>query len=69
VLNVLAQWQAGKLCPEEVEGWADPVEVRDDLDHDPAAPPVTNAIFDLANPELQGPLDIVGPTLCKKLGV
>ena len=48
--------------------WANLVEVRDDLDHDPTDPVVTNAIFDLANPELQGPLDLIGLSLCKKLG-
>jgi hypothetical protein len=67
VLDVLERWQRGELDASEVEEWANLVEVRDDLDHDPADPAVADAMFDLANPELQGPLHEVGPALTEKL--
>ena len=67
LLDVLARWQRGELSAQEVEDWANLVEVRDDLNHDPADPAVAAAVFDLANPELQGPLSVVGPTLVKGL--
>lgn len=68
LLAVLARWQRGKLTPAEVEDWANLVEVRDDLDHDPTDPAVAGAVFDLANPELQGQLHEVGPVLVATLG-
>lgn len=66
-MTVLRRWQSGVLTDEEVEEWANLVEVRDDLDHDPADPAVADAIFDLANPVLQGALREVGPALIEKL--
>lgn len=68
LLAVLARWRSGELTPAEVEDWANLVEMRDDLDHDPNDPAVANAVFDLANPVLQGPLDEVGPALVAVLG-
>lgn len=68
LLAVLARWQSGELTPEEVEDWANLVEVRDDLDHDPTDPAVAGAVFDLANPLLQGELHEVGPALVETLG-
>ena len=68
VVDILKRWQTGDLTNEEVEGWAQLVEVRDDLDHDPADPAVFEAVFDLANPFLQGPLELVGLALLAKLG-
>ena len=65
LLQVLDRWDAGELLSEEVEGWADLVEVRDDRDHADRA--VAEAIFDLANPELQGPLELIAPALRKRL--
>lgn len=67
LLAVLARWQSGELTPEEVEDWANLVEVRDDLDHDATDPAVANAVFDLANPLLQGQLHEVGPALVETL--
>ena len=67
VLEVLTRWLRGELAVEAVEDWANLVEVRDDLSHDPADPAVADAIFDLANPVLQGPLSEVGPALIEKL--
>lgn len=67
ILEVLARWQGGELTPEQVSDWANLVELRDDLDHDPDDPAVAEAVFDLANPALQGPLSEVGPALIEKL--
>ena len=64
VLSVLARWQRGELAPEAVEEWANLVELRDDLALEPV---VADAIFDLANPALQGPLAETGPRLIGQL--
>jgi hypothetical protein len=67
LIEALSRWQAGDLSDHEVENWADLVEVRDDLDHDPEDPVVADAVFNLANPLLHGPIQEVGPTLIQKL--
>lgn len=67
LLAVLARWQLGELTAEEVENWANLVEVRDDLDRAPNDPAVADAIFDLANPVLNGELHEVGPALMAAL--
>lgn len=67
VLSVLRRWEAGEVNAQEVEDWANLVEVRDDLDHDLANAAVASAVFDLANPELQGPLELLAPALRKGL--
>ena len=68
VLAVLARWQSGELNHAEVEEWANLIEVRDDLVHDPDDPAVAEAVFDLANPIIQGPLQEIGPRLLSALG-
>jgi hypothetical protein len=67
LLAVLARWQSGELSAPEVEAWADLIDTRNDVDHDPADPSVTVALFDLANPMLQGDLARVAPKLIKAL--
>lgn len=67
VAGVLCRWLAGELTETEVEDWANLVEGRDDLDLDPADPAVADAIFDLANPLLQGELPEIGRGLVQKL--
>lgn len=67
VLAILARWNAGKLSAQDIEAWANLIEVRDDLDHDPNDELVAAAVFDLANPELQGPLEEVAPVLHERL--
>ncbi|MBP8247798.1 MAG: hypothetical protein KAX56_13090 [Phenylobacterium sp.] len=64
LLSVLARWQRNEIGSSEVEGWANLIEVRDDLDRDAA---VAEAIFDLANPALQGALKATGPRLIQQL--
>lgn len=67
LLAVLERWQRGDLPAAQVEEWANLLEGRDDLDLDSADPVVAKAVFDLANPMLQGPLEEVGPGLLAKL--
>ena len=67
VISVLERWERGQLSASEVEDWANLVETRDDLDHDPADPRITRAVFDLANPLLQGDLGQVAPALIRAL--
>jgi hypothetical protein len=67
LLAVLDRWQRGELSGEDVEEWANLVEVRDDLDHDRADSAVGRAVFDLANPDIQGRLDEIGPQLINTL--
>ena len=67
VVSVLRRWRRGELSDQDVEDWADLVELRDDLDHDPNDEAVAAAIFTLANPVLQGPLSEQGLRLLKSL--
>ena len=67
LLAVLARWQSGELTPKEVEDWANLVEARDDLDVDSTDPAVADAVFDPANPLMQGQLHDVGPALAAAL--
>jgi hypothetical protein len=68
VASVLARWKSGNLTAEEVEEWANLVEIREDLTHDPDDLKVADAVFDLANPLLQGDLTEIGPALLKAMG-
>ena len=65
LLAILERWQSRELTAAEVEDWANLVEWREDPD--PADPVVADAVFDLANPVLQGALEEVGPVLLRKL--
>jgi hypothetical protein len=56
VLAVLRRFQAGALTAAEVEDWADLIECREDIDYLPDDE-VLEAIYLLANPVLNGPLD------------
>jgi hypothetical protein len=67
VLSVLRRWRAGELSDREVEDWANLVEMRDDLDHDPDDKAVATAVFILANPVLEGRLSEEGPKLLNSL--
>jgi hypothetical protein len=55
VIHVLKTFQDGEYVAGDVERWANAVEGRDDIGlDDEAAPLLKEAIFDLANPSLQG---------------
>lgn len=57
VIAVLKRFQAGVLSPEAVEAWANAVEGREDIGLEPESSELLEeAIFDLANPVLQGAL-------------
>lgn len=57
VIDVLDRYLSGDLTAEQIEKWADAIEVRDDI----AFPPLFDTVmkelfFELANPEIEGPL-------------
>ena len=64
IASVLHRYEAGELSAAEVEDWANLIEGREDIDLDDRT---SEAIFDLANPVLQGPLSETGPALLAKL--
>lgn len=58
VIAVLERFVGGDLRAEEVQMWADLVEGRDDISLEQAhQDALKQAIFQLATPELEGPLD------------
>lgn len=58
ILNVLRRFQAGELTAADVEAWADLIECREDIDYQPERDEeILEAIYVLANPVLNGPLD------------
>ncbi|MFT4054916.1 MAG: hypothetical protein QM681_10450 [Novosphingobium sp.] len=60
VVAVLRRWTRGEITDADVEAWANLLEGREDVAFDATA---ATAIFDLANPELQGSLATVAPAL------
>jgi hypothetical protein len=64
VAFILRRYVAGDLTAEQVENWANLVEVRDDIKFDAEA---ADAIFCLANPVINGPITTVAPTLLERL--
>ena len=60
VAAVIRRYVAGVLTAEEVESWANLLEGRDDVEFSKQA---SAAIFDLANPEIQGSLAEMAPVL------
>ena len=54
VIRTLDRFLSHELSMEHVEEWANAVEMRDDIEYDNDL--VKEAIFDLANPVLQGVL-------------
>jgi len=54
---VLRRYLAGLLDAEEVARWASLIECREDIEFEPRhEAAVADALFDLANPDLQGQL-------------
>jgi len=56
VANVLTRFMSGEFSAADVETWADAVEGRADLAFRPAE--LIDAIFKLANPDIEGPLTL-----------
>lgn len=58
VCGVLKRYLAGEWSAADVEQWADLLEVRDDVGLEPGfEDQIKEALFDLANPDIQGRLD------------
>ena len=58
ILSVLQRFQSGELTAADVEAWADLIECREDIDYQPERDEeILEAIYVLANPVLNGPLD------------
>lgn len=56
--RVLRQFDRGELSAEQVAAWADALEMRDDVELDPdCEEAVRDAVFVLANPDLEGALN------------
>jgi hypothetical protein len=64
VSSVLRRYVGGELTAEELEGWANLLECREDIDAQPVA---ADAVFELANPVLQGPYSVLVPALLARL--
>jgi len=68
ILAVLKRFQAGELDAATVERWAAMVESREDIEFEPRhAETIADALFDLANPDLQGALETLIPDLVADL--
>ena len=60
IAGVLRRYATGSLDAATIEDWANLVESRADLEYEPGHEAVVaDALFDLANPDIQGPLDTV----------
>lgn len=55
VLSVLRRFDAGELTGDDVEAWANAIEMRDDIDYDRETA-VWDVLHELANPTLTEPL-------------
>lgn len=53
IAAVLQRFKAGELTASQVEAWAEMIEGREDIDLDATA---REAIFQLANPIINGPI-------------
>lgn len=61
--SILNRYLLGELMDSDVEAWANMLEGRDDVEF---GPDIAKAIFDLANPHLQGSLEEIVPLLLAK---
>ena len=64
IVSVLQRYLKGDVSGDDVEAWANMLEGRDDVEFEPGT---AAAIFDLANPTLQGPLTEVASVLLASL--
>lgn len=57
VIGILNRFKSGSLNAQDVETWANAIEGRDDIAFPPeSSVALKEAIFELANPDLQGAL-------------
>ncbi|RYF51254.1 MAG: hypothetical protein EOO38_03685 [Cytophagaceae bacterium] len=64
VVHVLKLYLSGEIEAADVELWANMLEGREDVDFDPMA---LDAIFQLANPTLQGTIAEIAPAMLARL--
>jgi hypothetical protein len=68
IVSALQRFALNQLSTKDLEEWANLIECREDIEfereyeHD-----LSNAIFSLANPELQGSLASIASTLIERL--
>jgi hypothetical protein len=68
ITGVVRRHLAGLIGAQEVARWASLVESREDIEFEPRQEPaVADAIFDLANPDLQGALAAIAPDVLASL--
>lgn len=69
IAAILHRFVAGDLDAETVEAWANLVECREDIVFEPRhEEAVADGLYDLANPDVQGPLTEILPDLLARLG-
>lgn len=57
LIEILSRFKSGGLDAEDVENWANAIEGRDDIEFgDDDHGTLKEVLFNLANPELEGPL-------------
>lgn len=55
IIHALESFLGGTLSERDIENWANAIESREDIGRDPAMKStLDDAIFDLANPTIQG---------------
>ena len=65
VSSVLHRYVSGELSSDDVEGWANLIECREDLEFESSKEKeLENTIYRLANPVLEGEIT---PELCRQL--
>jgi hypothetical protein len=68
IVSVLERFASGEIDAVAVEEWANLVECREDIAFEPGyEETIMAAIFDLANPKLQGRLANLTPDLLSRL--
>jgi hypothetical protein len=59
IISVIERFMTGKMDATAVEGWANLVEARDDIEFEsPDQEIIAAVIFELANPVLHGDLEL-----------
>ncbi|ASP98531.1 hypothetical protein [Sinorhizobium meliloti] len=70
IAAMLRRFTSGEVDARTVEAWADMIECREGIQFERGHEDViASAIHDLANPTLQGQLNVVAPNVLAALGV
>jgi hypothetical protein len=62
--RILTRYLAEELTGDQVTNWADLVECREDIGYQPGQEHLADIIFELANPNLRGPIT---PEVAKRI--